>query len=64
MDADEWLCAYLLRFGTKTIDTADVQEGETEFLADMGRALRGSGSTQSAWWVITKAWHRRNGQYI
>lgn len=64
MDADEWLCAYLLRFGTETIDTAEMQEGEAEFLIDMGRALQGKGSAQSAWWTIVQAWHRRNGRVI
>ena len=59
MTNDEWLCAYLLRFGTETISSADVQEGEREFLMEMGRAIRANGSPQNAWWVITDAYRRR-----
>ena len=59
MTDDDWLCAYLLRFGTETLTSANTQEGEAEFLMEMGRALKADGNTQSAWWVITKAYRRR-----
>lgn len=59
MTEDDWLCAYLLRFGTETLHSTNTQEGEAEFLMDMGRTLKADGNTQSAWWTITKAYRRR-----
>jgi len=65
VDDDEWLCAYLLRFGTKTIESADTQPGETEFLSDMAKQLNLEGqNVLSVWWVITRAWRRRQGRPI
>lgn len=39
MTVDEWFHAYLLRFGTDTIESPATQHGELEFLSDMGRDL-------------------------
>lgn len=39
MTLDEWFHAYLLKFGTETIDNPQIQEGEVEFLKEMGMEL-------------------------
>lgn len=58
---EEWLAAYLLRFGTATINSANVQEGEAQFLQDMGHALKKEGSMHNAWWVIVRTYRHSIG---
>ena len=58
MTDEEWLAAYLLRFGTATIANARVQEGEAKFLIDMERTLSCKGGKRSAWAVIRETYER------
>lgn len=59
MTDEEWLAAYLLRFGTETISNTNIQDGEPEFLFDMGRKLRSTGEKRVAWAVIRDTYERR-----
>lgn len=61
MTDEEWLAAYLLRFGTATINTVttQTQTGEAEFLIHMGHVLRDKGELRTAWAVIRETYQRR-----
>lgn len=60
MTITEWYAAYLLRFGMDTLFNVDLQEGEREFLHEMGKDIKvqNPDSIDSAW-VILKEQHQR-----
>lgn len=51
---DDLLCMYLTMFGTETLDKAELQEGEAEFLIAWSEKLALS-SGQSVWGRIYNA---------
>ena len=54
MTANEWYTAYLLRFGLQTITTIELQDGEREFLQDMGADIRSENprNIDNAWLIL------------
>jgi hypothetical protein len=61
MTDEDWLAAYMLQFGTATINTVTTttQTGEAEFLIHMGHVLRAKGEPRNAWAVIRDTYERR-----
>ena len=51
---DDLLCMYLTMFGTETLDKAELQEGEAEFLVAWSEKLALS-NEQSVWGKICNA---------
>lgn len=57
MTIEEWYVAYLLRFGTTTIYSVELQDGEREFLTELSKSLApdiGSANIDFAWEKIKK----------
>lgn len=58
MSDEEWLAAYLMRFGTATVANVEVQQGEPEWLNVMGEEIRAAGDRRSAWYVIRTTYQK------